>query len=203
MIEVHIEQGSKDWLNLRLGRITGTRLKEVFKSDNLSLIDELIAEVEVGEVEESFTNSAMQRGKDLEPIAKSIYNQVKNIELEDVGFCINEKYKDNLGLSPDAFTKDRLGAVEIKCPNTKTHVKYIRMNVIPREYIYQVYMYFIVNEKLEWLDFVSFDDRFKIRPMFVKRVNREEIEEQIKETQDGLDKFLKKLDKYKQQIISM
>jgi hypothetical protein len=203
MIEVNIEQGSKDWLNLRLGRITGTRLKEVFKSDNLSLIDELIAEVEVGEVEETFTNTSMQRGKDLEPIAKSIYSQVKDIELEDVGFCINENYKDTLGLSPDAFTKDRLGAIEIKCPNTKTHVKYIRMNVIPREYIYQVYMYFIVNEELEWLDFVSFDDRFKIRPMYVKRVNREEIKTQLEETKECLDKFLNKLEKYKQQIISI
>lgn len=203
MIEIEVEQGSKDWLNLRLGRITGTRLKEVFKADNLSLIDELIAEVEVGEVEETFVNSAMQRGKDLEPVVKSIYTQVKETELDELGFCVSEKYKDIIGLSPDAFTKDRLGAVEVKCPNTKTHVKYIRMNVIPREYIHQVYMYFIVNEKLEWLDFVSFDNRFKIRPMFVKRVTRNEIEQELEEIEKGLDKFLIKLAKYKQQIIDL
>ena len=77
------------------------------------------------------------------------------------------------------------------------------MNVIPREYIYQVYMYFIVNEELEWLDFVSFDDRFKIRPIYVKRVTREEIKTQLEETKQGLDKFLNKLEKYKQQIISI
>lgn len=201
MIEIEIEQGSKDWLKLRLGRITGTRLKDVFKSDNLTLIDELIAEVEAGEFEETFVNSAMQRGKNLEPFVKDIYNQVRGVDLEDVGFCVSEKYKENLGLSPDAFTLDRLGAVEIKCPNTKTHVKYIRMDVVPREYIHQVYMYFIINENLEWLDFVSFDDRFKVRPMFIKRVTREEIKEELIDIEKGIDKFIKKLEKYKQLII--
>lgn len=203
MIEIKVEQGSKEWLNLRLGRITGTRLKDVFKSDNLPLIDELISEVEVGQLEETFVNSAMQRGKDLEPIVKNIYTEVKSIELDEVGFCVSEKYKDTIGLSPDAFTKDRLGAVEIKCPNTKTHVKYIRMNVIPKDYIHQVYMYFIVNEKLEWLDFISFDDRFKIRPMFVKRITRNEIEQELIDIEKGIEKFIKKLEKYKQQIIEI
>ena len=202
MIEVNIEQGSKDWLNLRLGRITGTRLKEVFKSDNLSLIDELIAEVEAGDLGDNYTSSSMQRGKEIEPLAKSIYSQVKGIELVDVGFCVNEEYKDNIGLSPDGFTVDILGAVEVKCPNTKTHVKYIRMDKIPADYMHQIYMYFIVNEKLEWLDFISFDDRFKIRPMFVKSVIREEIKDELIIIKDGLDKFIKKLNKYKQQIIN-
>jgi hypothetical protein len=40
MLIVDVEQGSQEWLRMRLGKITGTRLKEVFKSDNLPLIDE-------------------------------------------------------------------------------------------------------------------------------------------------------------------
>jgi hypothetical protein len=51
MIEVHVEQGSLEWLKLRLGKITGTRLKEVFKSDNLPLVYKMIAEIDSEEVE--------------------------------------------------------------------------------------------------------------------------------------------------------
>ena len=43
-IYAELIQGSEEWKTVRRGMITGTRLKEVFKTDNLSLIDELIAE---------------------------------------------------------------------------------------------------------------------------------------------------------------
>jgi hypothetical protein len=188
MIEVDVEQGSIEWLTMRLGKVTGTRLKNVFKSDNLTLIDELISEIITNEVEETFVNSSMQRGKDLEPIAKSIYEQVKGIEIENVGFCISEEI-DILAFSPDGFTKCRTGGIEIKCPNTKTHVKYIRQNKIPSEYLHQIYCAFLINKKLEWMDFISFDDRFNVHPMFVKRVTREEIQTELDQTEKGLKDF--------------
>jgi len=200
MIEVNVEQGTHEWLKMRLGKITGTRLKNVFKSDNLTLIDELIAEIVTGEVEETFTNSKMQRGKDFEPIVKEIYQQVKDVQIDEVGFCISEKY-DFLALSADGFTPDRIGAIEIKCPDTKTHVKYIRQNKIPSDYICQVYTYFIVNEKLEWLDFISFDDRFKAMPMWIKRVERKDILGALDLTEQGIIDFQKKLLKIYKEIV--
>lgn len=39
-----VEQGSQEWHNLRLATVTGTRLKDLVKPSNLSLMDELIAE---------------------------------------------------------------------------------------------------------------------------------------------------------------
>lgn len=199
MIEVKVEQGSQEWLKMRLGKITGTRTKEVFKSDNLGLIDEMISEIISEEIEETYTSKEMQRGKDLEPFVREIYTKITGIEIEEVGFCLSEK-NDFLALSPDGFTPDRKGAIEIKCPSTKTHVKYIRQAQIPNEYKYQVYSYFLVNEKLEYLDFISFDDRFKVKPMFVKRVTRAELENELEETEKGLEKFIKKFLKYNAEI---
>lgn len=199
MIEVKVEQGTPKWLKMRLGKITGTRLKEVFKSDNLPLIDEMIAEIDSEEIEENYVNQSMQRGKDLEQVVKAIYEQVKDIEIDEVGFCLSEE-NDYLALSPDGFTKDRLGAIEIKCPSTKVHVKYIRMNKIPSEYLYQVYCYFLINQKLEWLDFISYDDRFNSRPMWIKRVKREEIENELILANIEIEKFIVKFEKYYKQV---
>lgn len=199
MIEVKVEQGSQEWLKMRLGKITGTRLKEVFKSDNLSLVDELTAEIISEVIEENFVNHAMQRGKDLEPIVRDLYTQVTGIEIEEIGFCLSEE-NDFLALSPDGFTPDRKGAIEIKCPSTKIHVKYIRQDQLPNEYKYQVYNYFLVNQDLEYLDFVSFDDRFKIKPMYVKRITREEIQTELYHTNAELEKFCTKFLKYYEKI---
>jgi hypothetical protein len=201
MIEIDVKQGSDEWLKMRLGKITGSRLKEVFKSDNLTLVDEMISEIDSELIDKSFVSVEMQRGKDLEPIARSIYEQIKEIKIDEVGFCLSDS-NDYLAYSTDGFTECRKGGIEIKCPSTKTHVKYIRMNQLPNEYKHQVYCAFLVNKKLEWFDFVSFDDRFKSRPMWIKRVTREELESVLIETQKEIDKFIVKFEKYYKQVLS-
>ncbi len=201
MLVVEVEQDSQEWLRMRLGKITGTRLKEVFKSDNLPLIDEMISEIVSEEIEETYINKEMQRGKELEPIVRDLYSEITNTEIKEVGFCISED-NDYLALSPDGFTNDFKGAIEIKCPNTKTHVKYIRQNQIPNEYKYQIYCYFLVNTDLEWLDFISFDNRFKAKPMFKIRVTRNEILDELNKTNDELNKFITKFEKYYKQVLN-
>ena len=201
MIEIDVKQGSEEWLKMRLGKITGTKLKEVFKPDNLPLIYKMIAEIDSEEIEETFTTKQMQRGKDLEPIAREIYQQVKDIEIEEIGFCLSDS-NDYLAYSTDGFTKDRKGGIEIKCPNTETHVKYISQNQIPNEYKSQVHTAFLVNEKLEWLDFVSFDPRFKSKPMFIKRIERTEIDSILQQTKIELNKFITKFEKYYKKVLS-
>ena len=199
MFEIKVEQGSQEWLEMRVGKITGTRLKEVLKKDNLPLIDEMIAEIGVGQQESTWVSPAMQRGSDMEEVAKNLYSLTKGIEIENIGFCMSFE-NDYLGLSPDGFTKDRLGAVEIKCPNTKNHVKYIRMDQIPSDYKPQILMYFIVNDKLEWLDFISYDDRYQPKPIWIKRVSRAELENDIEDAKKAINVFLDKFLKYYQKV---
>lgn len=195
MIEVKVEQRTKEWFDLRMGKITGTRLKDVLKADNTPVVYDMIAEIMAQSFDQPFVNQAMQRGVDCEPIAKLAYEKLTGNIMQEVGFCLSEE-NDYLALSPDGFTHDRIGAIEIKCPSTKTHIKYINDNKIPSEYLPQVCMYFMVNQELEWLDFVSFDDRFKDLPIFIIRITREELEDKIVEIEDKLGKFISKFEKY-------
>ena len=199
MKELELEQGTREWLEARKGKITGTRLKDVLKTDNLPVIYEMIAELGSDEIEETFVNKAMQRGKDCEPIAISLYQHMTGVVIDSVGFCVSEE-NDFLALSPDGFTADRTGAIEVKSPNTSTHVKYIIGDRVPSEYLPQVMTYFLVNTKLEWLDFISFDDRYKPKPIWIKRVTREELKDQLVEVNEKLDKFITKFSKYYEKI---
>jgi len=201
MLEVKVEQGTKEWKNLRLGKITGTRLKGIRSSNNLPIIDEMISELVVGEAEFIFINDAMKRGNEKEPEARALYIEKTGADIEEVGFCISID-NDYIGLSPDGFTKDRKGAIEIKCPSTKKHVQNIRMDKIPSEYKDQVLMYFILNEELEWLDFISYDDRFTAKPIWIKKVIREELEDEIRNAINDIDKFIVKFEKYYKSVLS-
>jgi len=201
MLEVKVEQGTKEWKNLRLGKITGTRLKGIRSSNNLPIIDEMISELVVGEAEFIFINDAMKRGNEKEPEARALYIEKTGADIEEVGFCISID-NDYIWLSPDGFTKDRKGAIEIKCPSTKKHVQNIRMDKIPSEYKDQVLMYFILNEELEWLDFISYDDRFTAKPIWIKKVIREELEDEIKSAINDIDKFIVKFEKYYKSVLS-
>jgi hypothetical protein len=201
MIEYNIAQRTEEWKRLRLGVITGTRLKDVLKSDNTPVIYEMLAEIGSETIEENFVNSAMQRGIDLEPVAKALYEAKTGEIIDEVGFCKHE-FHELLGLSPDGFTSSRTGALEIKCPSTKNHVKYICDDKIPADYLPQVVMYFLINAKLEWLDFVSYDDRYKPLPLWIKRVTREELSSKIVEVEEKLQVFYTKFKKYSAKLNS-
>lgn len=201
MVEVNVEQRTPEWIQYRLGKITGTRLKEVLRADNLPLLYEMIGEIVSKQIEEIPVNKAMQRGVDLEPIVRQMYQDKFGEIVDEVGFCLSDE-NDYLALSPDGFTLDRKGAIEIKCPSTKTHIKYILDDRIPTEYLPQVCMYFIVNTELEWLDFVTYDDRCESIPMYVIHVTREEISDKIFEYKTKIDKFIEKFEKYYSKLSS-
>lgn len=198
---LELEQGSLEWKRARLGKITGTRGKKAISSTHLDLIDEIIAEVETQEVEEIFENDAMRWGKEQEPNARKAYEYHTGLEIKEFGFFLHDS-NEYLAISPDGYTDDLKGGIEIKCPTTKTHVKYIRMGKLPGEYKAQVFHNFIVNQELEWLDFVSYDPRFKSCQMFIKRVTREEIEEELADYEAELLKFIDKLEKYQKAVLA-
>jgi hypothetical protein len=185
---IEVSQRSDDWLKLKKGKVTGTRLKKLMAKDWLSLVDEIVAELHgTTQEDDFFISKSMQHGIDFEPLAKETYlTETFTDKIHEVGFCISSEF-EWLGLSPDGFIGSD-GAIEIKCPDTSTHVKYIRQNKIPAEYFYQVICYFLVNEDLGWLDFVSFDNRFD-KSLWIKRVTRKELENDIKEVKDKLPKF--------------
>ena len=97
---INVDQGSHKWLQIRLGKITGTRLKDVFATNNLPLVDKLIAEELTGQAPEDRVTEAMQRGIEEEPMARKAYEELTEEEVEEVGLCVHDKY-EWLALSPD------------------------------------------------------------------------------------------------------
>jgi predicted phage-related endonuclease len=178
MIIHDVQQGSYEWHQLRLGKITSTRLKKLMSKDNLSLVDELIAEEETGiSDDDGFVSEEMQRGIDLEPLAIKEYESVTGNTVTRYGFLQSDELPI-LCQSPDGYVGVD-GAIEVKCPKTKTHIKYIRQGKIPNDYKEQVWTYFMVNPNLKWLDFISYDPRLTKKPIWILRVNREDVQDDI------------------------
>lgn len=178
MIIHDVEQGSYEWHQIRLGKITSTRLKKLMSKDNLSLVDELIAEEETGlSDDDGFVSEDMQRGIDLEPLAIKEYESVTGNTVTRYGILQSDELPI-LCQSPDGYVGTE-GAIEVKCPRTKTHIKYIRQGKIPNDYKEQVWCYFMVNPNLKWLDFISYDPRLTKKPIWILRVNREDVQDDI------------------------
>jgi len=205
MITHKVEQRSDEWKRLRLGKITGTRIKEVMAKDNMKLVDQLIAEHVSDEIEDDgFVNAAMQRGIDYEPIARQHYEKVYDCKVEQFGFIQSSKYPW-LGYSPDGIinkgSDKHCTGIEIKCPSTAAHVRYIRQGILPTEYKYQIYAAFLVCENMKWLSFISYDSRFKIRPHYHLLISRDSIAHDLQSVQNALDTFWIKYEAHLNKVI--
>ena len=98
----NVEQRSKEWFEMRLGVITGSRVGNVFKSNNVPFVYELIAERLSGDIQESPTTSAMMHGIMMEPVALDEYRMRTGADAREVGFVIHDDH-DWLAISPDAL----------------------------------------------------------------------------------------------------
>ena len=203
MIEVKVEQKSKEWHEARLWKVTWTTLKDVMSSNNLPLVDKLLAELLSNQAKEFRTSQEMERWIDQEPRAVSKFQEVTGKKVEEVWFCLSDEF-DFLWHSPDWLIKVDWAYkewLEIKCWDSATHIRYIRTNKVDTKYWYQILNYFLVVETLERVYFVSYDDRILAKPLNIVTIERSEVEEQLIKVRKELTKFKKKLDKYHEQII--
>ncbi|MCK4500899.1 YqaJ viral recombinase family protein [Candidatus Babeliales bacterium] len=198
MIELKLKQQSEEWYQARLGKVSGSRMKLALGSPKVqnTFISELIAEQVTEMPAVSGTSRAMERGNEIEPFSRAHYKKITGIELQEVGMCIHEKY-DWLTNSPDGLTEDRTHAGEFKSPDSKKMIEYIRYPMEAwKDYGDQVINYFMVNEKLETLDFVLYDPRIKLEKyqMIIKHYTREELRADIDQAWLMLENFKSKWD---------
>lgn len=207
IIHKDLKQWSDEWKQARAWVITWTKLKWVlaWPKAQETQIYELIWE-EFAPLEECFINYAMQRGTELEPIAKAKYIDITKEEVEEVWFIKSETYKDDfwsyLWLSPDwiifkeiePWISKILKAIEIKCPWWKNHSKYIIENKVPDEYKQQIINYFLVIDELEELDFISYHPDFYIQTKKIHIINikRSDLEKEIEKAKEKILEFRQK-----------
>jgi len=197
------DQGSDEWLAMRLGKVTASRVSEVIskgrgkapsKSAETYMV-ELVAEVLTGESKPFFENDAMKWGTKTEPQARSMY-EVNNgfVTVREVAFVEHNEF---IGISPDGLIGDD-GLLEVKCPNTTTQIKRALSDDYSVDYKAQIQMQLWVTER-QWCDFVSFDPRLDCAAGYLQqRVERDE--EYIEEMKVKVYAFVEKMNETIKQL---
>lgn len=166
-------QGSPEWHAAKLGVASASNFSKILAKGQgktrKAYMLRLAAEILSSEPQETYSNAAMERGIEIEPQAREYYEGLNGVKVEQVGFC---KLDDNIGCSPDGLVGTD-GGIEIKCPNTTTHITYILADKLPSEYVAQVQGSLWVTDR-KWWDFLSFGPRLKGRPFWSIRVYRDE-----------------------------
>ena len=187
---IDIIQGTPEWFAARCGRATASRCKDLLaktksgpSASRKNYAAQLVCERLTGTVEPSFSNAAMQWGTDQEPFARMALEQ-QGIIVEEVGFLPHEVLE--AGASPDGLIDDD-GMVEIKCPNTATHIETL-LGGMPAGHIPQVQgQLWIANRQYCW--FVSFDPRMpEGMQLYTQKVLRDDV--YIKDLQSEISLFL-------------
>jgi len=190
-------QGTPEWYADRLGNLTASRMADATATTKTgwgasrdNLMAELIAERLTGQPYGGFSNDHMQRGKEIEPLARAAYEFAFDVEVELVGYVSHPTIAQS-GASPDGLVGDD-GLVEFKSPHTKTHIETLLGQNIKGGYMKQIQWQLACTGRL-WCDFVSFDPRMpEHMQLVVERVVRDE--EMIKQLEGEAREFLRELD---------
>lgn len=177
---VDVEQGSEEWLQLRRGKISGTRLGDIYAARGGRKIGfyETIAERLNGDRD---NENRMDRGLRLEEEAAKMFEKKTKLKVVSAGICVSDE-NPNIINSPDGLIKKGKvypGAIEIKCLSPARHWQVVIENEIPKEFESQKLQYFIVNEDLKDLFFIFFDPDNMHVPMHIIKTTRIENEEKI------------------------
>jgi predicted phage-related endonuclease len=138
----------------------------------------------------------MRWGIEKEPEAREAYAYPRNANLTPVAF-VNHPTIAMSGASPDCYVGDD-GLIEVKCPNTATHIDTLLGKSVPGKYVLQMQWQMACTGR-KWCDFVSFDPRMPEHlRLFVRRLNRDDVEiatleKQVIEFLDEIDATVKAL----------
>ena len=195
---IDVVQGTPDWLALRVGKVTSSRITHVLakiakgeaaprRNYRAQIVSEILTNVSQ---EDTYVSREMQWGIDTEPDGRTAYELEQDVMVTPIGFVVHP-FIARLGASPDGFVGDD-GLVEVKCPNTSTHIGYLLAGVVPAEYEPQMLVAMACTGRM-WCDFVSFDPRMPAHlQLFVRRFHRDET--RIADIEGKVMQFLAEVD---------
>ena len=170
-----MDQRTDEWFKSRLGKATASRIADIIaktktgpSASRENYVVQLVLERITQTKGESYSNAAMQWGTETEPLARQAYELKRGLFVDEVGF-IDHPTIANSGASPDGLVGTD-GLVEIKCPNSATHMETLVTRKIPQKYIPQMTWQMACTGR-NWCDFVSFDPRFPEHlQIFIERI---------------------------------
>jgi putative phage-type endonuclease len=191
-----IVQGSDAWKALRCGKVTASRVADViaktksgYSASRANYLAQLITERLTGVAAETYTNAAMIHGTETEPEARSAYEFYEGVTVEQIAFVPHPNI-DQSGASPDGLVGED-GLIEIKCPQSATHLEILLGQAVPGKYETQIQFQLACTGR-KWCDFVSYDPRMpENMRLFIKRVHRDD--KRINELETEITSFLREM----------
>lgn len=174
-----IEQGSTQWVAQRLGKATASRVSDIiaktksgYSASRANYAAQLIAERLTGNLADSYKSPAMEWGTATEADARSAYEFYSGASVVLAEFVAHPEIAMS-GASPDGYVGED-GLVEIKCPQTGTHIDTLLGAKVPGKYVTQIQWQLACTGR-SWCDFASFDPRMpEEMRLFVCRVQRDD-----------------------------
>lgn len=194
----NITQGTTEWHQLRLGKVTASRIADVVgkgkKGEYFIAREhykkELATERITGEKIQIEPNQHMLRGIELEPAARRNYELNMGCSVTEIAFVDHPTIKMS-GASPDGLVGAD-GLIEIKCPTETVHLATIITDEIHKRYVYQMQWQLACTQR-KWCDFVSFNlDVPDINMLYISRVFRDSATIQFLELE--VAKFLEEVE---------
>ena len=191
-----MDQRTNEWDQARLGKVTASMVFAVMaktksgpSASRKNYRADLLVERLTGQKKEGFTSEAMLWGTNNEPMARGAYEAKNGIMVEEVGF-VKHPTIEGFGASPDGLVGDD-GLVEIKCPNTATHLETMADGEIDGKYQWQMLAQMACTGR-KWCDFVSYDQRLPEGLNFVV-IRFERDQKAIDEMENEIILFLAEL----------
>jgi putative phage-type endonuclease len=190
-VKIHnMEQRSDEWFAIKKGKASASRAQAIGNGGKglENYIIEIMAEYYSIAERENYINEHMQRGIELEPIAKQVYELEHDCEVREIGFA---EYNEYIGCSPDGLVgKD--GMIEIKCPSDKNYLDILVNEKIDSGYVWQCQMNMLILQR-KWCDLIFYNPNFK-KSMYIKR---------LKADKKTHEKLLKGFEKVEEEIIKI
>ena len=201
-----IAQGSDEWFAQRLGRLTSSRMADViartkdgYSTSREKYMVELALERITGARQEAYSNAAMEWGTNSEPLARAAYEADTGFLVVETGMVPHPRIA-MAGASPDGLVNHD-GLLEIKCPQSATHVRNLCSGKPEGRYLTQMMWQMACTER-DWCDFVSYDPRMPDGlQLMVTRIERDD--KRIQQLEEEAEKFLDEVDAMVQRLLSM
>jgi len=194
---IDVSQRSDGWIEERMGSVGASEVfdatakqksgKYYAKRDEL-LYKKLVERI--GIQNSGYVSSSMRHGIETEASARTAYEFAQNVTVKEVGIFRHNRLRAHA--SPDGVLANSNIGLEVKCPQSYTHLRTLMTGEIPENYLYQI-MWQICCAGMDAVDYVSYDPRFPVKSqLFIKRVHRDN--EMIAEMESEVEKFLSELD---------
>lgn len=193
---IDCEQRSEEWKAARCGRLTGSHAPDMLANGRggkesaarRSLRELILSERLTGvQLEGDFDSRALAHGREKEPLARGMWEAETGLLIHSTGFISATDMM--VGASLDGHVGDFEGVLELKCPNSRTHLKYLKGKVVPEDYVDQL-RHNVWLTGAQWGEFASFDDRYKDERLQLFRVRMTRAELAVDEYETEVKRFL-------------